>query len=65
MEAKRRETLAIPQWLRQAETDARPGLVPVVAFRQSRQPWRVVVPLEEFLRLKQLERASTPLRKAA
>lgn len=56
LEAKRRETLAIPQWLRQAEGDARPGLVPVVAFRQSRQPWRVVVPLDEFLRLKQIER---------
>lgn len=56
LEAKRRETLAIPAWLRQAEHDAPEGRVAVVAFRQSRQPWRVVVPLDEFLRLKLLER---------
>lgn len=56
LECKRRETLAIPAWTRQAEKDAPAGLVPVVAFRQSRQPWRVVLPLDEFLRLKQLER---------
>lgn len=55
-EAKRRETLAIPAWLRQAEADAPADRVPVVAFRQSRQPWRVVLPLEELLRLKQIER---------
>lgn len=58
LEAKRRETLAIPAWIRQAETDAPAGRVPVVAFRQSRQPWRVVVSLEEFLRLKQIERGA-------
>ena len=56
LECKRREVLSIPAWLRQAEADAPADRVPVVAFRQSRQPWRVVLPLEELLRLKQIER---------
>lgn len=54
IEVKRRETLAIPAWCRQAERDSR-GLVAVVAFRRSREPWRVVVPADEYLRLKRLE----------
>jgi Holliday junction resolvase len=57
-EVKRRETLALPQWIRQAEEDADARDVAVVAFRQSRQPWRVVVEAEEFLRLKVVEAAS-------
>lgn len=55
-EIKRCETLAIPTWCRQAERDAG-ALVPVVAFRRSREPWRVVVPATEYLRLKAVERA--------
>jgi hypothetical protein len=55
LEAKRRETLALPEWLRQAERDAG-DLTPVVAFRRSREPWRVVVPLDSWLALKALER---------
>lgn len=54
-EVKRCETLALPKWTRQAELDAR-GRVPVVAYRRSREPWRVSLPAEEFLRLKALER---------
>ena len=57
MEVKRRETLAIPQWVRQAEEDCG-ELEPVVMFRQSRQPWRVVVLAEEWLRLKRMESLS-------
>lgn len=55
LEVKRRETLAIPQWLRQAQEDCG-DLQPVVAFRQSRQPWRVVVLAEDWLALKRIER---------
>lgn len=55
VEVKRRETLAIPAWLRQAEHDAPEGTVPWVVFRRSKEPWRVVMPLEEALRLKRLE----------
>lgn len=50
IEVKRRETLAIPAWCRQAEEDAR-GRVPWVVFRQSRQPWRAVVPFVFLLNL--------------
>lgn len=65
LEVKRRETLAVNEWVRQAERDAG-DLCPVVAFRRSRQPWRVVIPAAEFLRLKQLERVLYPdKRKAA
>ena len=54
-EVKRCETLALPKWSRQAEVDAGEGEVPVVAYRKSRQPWRVDLDAEEFLRLKRLE----------
>ena len=53
-EIKRRETLAIPKWIRQAENECG-SLEPVVAFRTSRQPWRVVVSADEYLRLKKME----------
>lgn len=51
IEAKRRETLALPAWCRQIETHCQPGEVPVVAYRQNGQPWRVVLKLEDFLPL--------------
>lgn len=53
-EVKRRERLEINEWISQAERDAG-GKTPVVAFRRSRQPWRVIVPADEYLRLKKLE----------
>lgn len=65
LECKRDERLSVDAMVRQAERDAPRDLVPVVAYRRSRQPWRVVVPLDEYLRLKALERAASPLRKAA
>ncbi len=67
IEVKRREALELAKWLRQAEKDAG-DLVPVVAYRKSREPWRVVVPAAEFLRLKAIERdvlLAFPTRKAA
>ena len=46
LEVKRRERLALPTWWRQAAEQAnRAGLIPALAYRQSRQPWRFVVPL--------------------
>lgn len=50
IEAKRQEKLSIPSWLRQAEEGCG-NLTPVVVFRQSRQPWRAVVPLDWLLSL--------------
>ena len=51
IEAKRRETLALPAWCRQIETHCGPGEVPIVAYRQNAQPWRIVIKLEDFLPL--------------
>jgi Holliday junction resolvase len=52
-EVKRRETLSLPAWCRQAEAacvdDA--NAVPVVAYRTNGQAWRVVLLLEDFLPL--------------
>jgi hypothetical protein len=43
-EVKRAERLKLPEWFAQAEADAdRHGLQPVLAFRQSGQPWRAMV----------------------
>lgn len=51
VEAKRQERLALPMWTRQAEAEAPQGTVPVVAYRQSRQPWRVCLRLDDFVAL--------------
>lgn len=50
IEVKRRNTLALPSWTRQAEQDAG-GRVPVVAYRGDRDPWRVSMPAAFFLEL--------------
>lgn len=62
LEVKRCETWSLRAWLRQAEADARDGEVPWVVFRGSREPWRVVMPLEEALRLKRAEALLTEVR---
>lgn len=49
LECKRQERLSIPAWCRQAEDDCPEGSVPVVIYRSSNQPWRVIVPLEWFI----------------
>jgi hypothetical protein len=54
-EIKRRETLAIMEWCRQIESHCSAEEVPVVAFRQNGQGWRVVLKLEDFLPLMQGE----------
>lgn len=51
IETKRRETLALPAWCRQIEEHCGPGEVPVVAYRQNGQPWRIVMKLQDFLPL--------------
>lgn len=50
-EVKRRETLDLPAWTRQAERDSGEGEVPCVAYRKTREPWRVSLPLETLLEL--------------
>lgn len=46
LEVKRAERLEIARWWAQACRQAEDaGLAPALAYRQSRQPWRFVVPL--------------------
>ena len=62
IEAKRCERLALPAWVEQAEADAarfRDG-VPVVVFRQSREPWRVCLRLSDFMEI--YKKTAPPLR---
>ena len=54
LEVKRRETLDVVGWWRQADTEAAKGCLPVVAFRRSRMPWLVVLELDELLPLLKL-----------
>ncbi len=51
-EVKRQERLRITEWMEQAvENSSSTGAMPVLVFRQSRQPWRVVLDLTEFCML--------------
>jgi hypothetical protein len=51
LECKRAERLKLPEWTRQAESEAPVGAVAIVAYRQNREPWRVSLRLDELLRL--------------
>lgn len=51
IECKRSETLRMEAWCAQAEADAGEGLIPLVVWRRSRQPWRVTLPLLSYLGL--------------
>ncbi len=54
-EIKRRETLAVMEWCRQIESHCKGDDIPIVAFRQNGQEWRVVMRLHDFLPLMQGE----------
>lgn len=44
IEVKRQEQLSLDKWWQQATASAgRQGKIPVVIFKQSRQPWRVLI----------------------
>lgn len=51
IEVKRRETLAVMQWCRQIEACTPKDQIPIVAFRQNGQKWRVVLRMEDFIPL--------------
>ena len=59
-EVKRRETLALPQWTRQAEQDAG-AREAVVAYRRSREPWRCSIDADRLVRLLAIEREARGL----
>ena len=50
VECKRQERITMPAWIEQARRDAgyRRWMIP---FRRSREPWMVVMELEDFLAL--------------
>jgi Holliday junction resolvase len=51
LECKRAERLRLPEWVAQAEQEAPGAAVALVAYRQNREPWRVVIRLDDLLRL--------------
>lgn len=50
-ECKRTETVRLYEYLAQAQRDASPDQIPVVAHRQSRKEWVAILPLDDFLKL--------------
>lgn len=50
VEVKRHEALRIPEWCAKAEAEAG-GKPALLIFRRSREPWRVVMLLDDFLKL--------------
>ena len=53
LEVKRVEALRLSEALNQAEADAAPGDMPVVAHRRNRGKWVTIMRMEDFLRLVQ------------
>lgn len=51
MEARRRERVSIVQWSREHEEKVPKHLIPAVAYRTNGEPWRVSIPLGDFLDL--------------
>lgn len=47
-EVKRHETLEIPAWFQQSQTQCR-GNVPAVVYRQSYKPWMITMKAGDFL----------------
>ena len=46
LEVKRQEILSLPAWWRQTTKQAACGQSPVLWFKQSRKPWRVILPVD-------------------
>lgn len=51
LEVKRVEALRLNEAISQSENDAADDEVPTVVFRRDRQPWRIILPYRDFLRL--------------
>lgn len=54
VEVKHHERCSIWDWILQAESEARPTDLPLVAFRRNRSGWMACVPLDELLALLRL-----------
>jgi len=51
VEVRRRETLAVPTWLREVREACPDHLIGLLVFRRSRMDWHVCLPLKQFLGL--------------
>lgn len=53
VEVKRQEVYKLDDWMEQSEKDAakKDEGIPIVVFRKSRKPWRVLIDFEDFLEL--------------
>ena len=49
LEARRRETLALPAWHREVELEAPAGTVPTVDYRRNHEEWHAALRLTDFL----------------
>lgn len=49
IEVKRREKLALEDWMAQAKRDAKPREMPAVFHRKNRGEWLVSLPLDVFM----------------
>lgn len=58
LELKRRERLEIVRWCQDTELAAASTDVPVVAFRPSHQPWRMVMLAEDLLPILKLRESA-------
>ena len=53
VEVKRQETYKLDDWMEQSikDADKKGEGIPIVVFRKSRKPWRVLIDFEQFLEL--------------
>lgn len=51
LEVKRAERVRVPEWLRQAQSEAPPGVPAVLVIRQNRGEWLACLPLADLLEL--------------
>ena len=58
IEVKRQETLRINDWWKQSESASDQDEIPTVIFRRSREPWKIMLSLADFLEL--VKKEETP-----
>jgi Holliday junction resolvase len=51
VECKRSERLSVPEWIRQAESEAPPGVTPIVCYRQNHGEWYAIVRLTDLFEM--------------
>ena len=57
LEARRRNRVRLVEWSREHEHRTPSHLIPALAYRPDGEPWRVSLPLADFLELLQLREA--------